>query len=116
MSRNSEYDTGLKVIETELLKEEEGKLKLNPNARIAMVHVKMDDQELFEEIKKESGGKFENFQGVIKIPKNMERRIISRFHDNAKEGHQGLARTMEKIQNDFYIPGNKKNQEIHQRV
>ena len=70
-----------------------------------MVQVKINDQELFEEIKKESGGKFESFQGIIKIPKSMEKRIISRYHDDVKEGHQGLARTMEKIQRDFYIPG-----------
>ena len=48
LSRNPMYDTGLKIIETELLKEEEGRLKLNPNARIAMVQVKINDQELFE--------------------------------------------------------------------
>ena len=35
----------------------------------------------------------------------MEKKIISRYHDDVKEGHQGLARTMEKIQRDFYIPG-----------
>jgi Integrase zinc binding domain/Integrase core domain len=77
----------------------------NQQARIAAVQITDRDQELFEEIKKESGGKIESLQGMTKVPKNMEKKIISRFHDDAREGHQGLARTMEKIQRDFYIPG-----------
>jgi Integrase zinc binding domain/Integrase core domain len=46
---------------------------------------------------------------MVRVPKDMEKKIISRFHDDAREGHQGLARTMKKIQRDFYIPGLTRN-------
>jgi Integrase zinc binding domain/Chromo (CHRromatin Organisation MOdifier) domain len=35
----------------------------------------------------------------------MEKKIILRYHDNVREGHQGVARTMEKIQRSYYFPG-----------
>jgi Integrase zinc binding domain len=41
--------------------------------------------------------------GLIVIPKSMEEKMIRRYHDDTREGHPGLARTMEKIQRNFYI-------------
>ena len=77
---------------------------MNQQARIAVVQVEDKDKELLEEIEKENEGQ-EKVNGLIKIPKKMEKKIIERFHDDAREGHQGLARTMEKIQRNFYFPG-----------
>lgn len=70
-----QYDTELKVIETELLKEKEGRLILNQQARIAAVQVTDEDKKLPEEIKRENRGQ-EKVNGLIKIPKSLEKRIL----------------------------------------
>ena len=106
LSRNPDYDTGLKIVETKILKEENGKLLLNQQARIAIVQVSCEDQKLLEEIEKKAGdGRMEKFNGLIKVPKSMESQILKRYHDDIREGHPGLARMMEKVQRNFYIPG-----------
>jgi hypothetical protein len=52
---------------------------------------------------KEDG--FKRFNGLIFIPKKKEKAVIERFHDDVREGHPGVSRTMEKIQRDHYFPG-----------
>ena len=52
------------------------------------------------------------FNGLIFIP--MERKVIERNHDDIREGHPGIARTMEKIQRSYYFPGMfRKVKKIH---
>ena len=100
LSRNPDYDTGLKTVE---LKEENGKLLLNQQARIAIMQVSCEDQRLLEETEKKAGdGRMEKFNGLIKVPKSMENQILKRYHDYIREGHPGLARIMEKVQRNFY--------------
>ena len=36
------------------------------------------------------------FNGLTFVPKKVESMVITRFHDDIREGHPGIARTMEK--------------------
>jgi integrase-like protein len=75
------------------------------------------DEDIMNEVKKETEKHqdgfdielhedgFKRFQGLIFIPKKMEEKIIERIHDDPREGHQGEARTLEKIQRYLYFPG-----------
>ena len=114
LSRNPDYDTGLKIVETKILKEENGKLLLNQQARIAIVQVSCEDQKLLEEIEKKAGdGRMEKFNGLIKVPKSMESQILKRYHDDIREGHPGLARMMEKVQKFLYTRSYEKSEKLY---
>ena len=39
------------------------------------------------------------------VPKDWEKKVIERYHDDIREGHPGEARTAEKIQRTYYFPG-----------
>jgi hypothetical protein len=118
LSRRPDYrDPESNHQKTELLIEENGRLKLNRNMKMNMVTTLREDQELINEIKEEmrdNQGRpelqtdengYKRFKGMIFVPKNKEREVMKRYHDDIREGHPGIARTMEKIQRTFYFPG-----------
>src|SRR4029077_11891529 len=45
------------------------------------------------------------FQGAVIVPEKMERKVIQEHHDGPLKGHAGEARTVERIQRNFYFPG-----------
>jgi hypothetical protein len=102
---------------TQMLKEEEGNLVLNPKIQLKMISMSMEEKELLKEIREETRRSKERpemeedeegikrFRGMIFVPKKMEERTIQRYHDNIQEGHPGIARTIEKLQRQFYFPG-----------
>ena len=79
--------------------------------------VKNTDHELMKAIKRETATSQDRseieidedgtkkFNGLVYAPKTMEKAVIERFHDDLREGHPGIARTMEKIQRSYYFPG-----------
>jgi Integrase zinc binding domain len=48
---------------------------------------------------------YRRFQGLMLVPKELEQELIARYHDDIREGHPGEARTVEKIQRNYYFPG-----------
>jgi RNase H-like domain found in reverse transcriptase/Integrase zinc binding domain/Chromo (CHRromatin Organisation MOdifier) domain len=115
LSRRPDYQENTGATEaTNLLKEDNGKLIIN---KIMMVSTHINDEGLKERIKtsmKEHHQKdtlFEDnegylrFNGMIFVPKNMEEETIRKHHDGNEHGHTGIARTMEKIQREYYFPG-----------
>jgi hypothetical protein len=100
-----------------MLKEEKGRLILNPKIQLKMISMDTEEEELVKEIGKETKKSKERpeieedeegikrFKGMIFVPKKMEERTIRRYHDNIQEGHPGIARTIEKLQRQFYFPG-----------
>lgn len=90
---------------------------MNKKAKLNMVSFKNEDDEILNEIKEETAKNeerqeieineegFKKFNGLTFIPKKKERLIIERFHDDIREGHPGISRTMEKIQRNLYFPG-----------
>jgi hypothetical protein len=101
---------------TQMLVEKDGALIINRQMKLSMISLNFEDKELIKEIKEatqkservdietEEDG-FRRFNGLIFIPKEMEEKLIQRHHDEAREGHPGIARTMEKIQRGYYFPG-----------
>ena len=82
-----------------------------------MVNIESEDRELNEkfeeqtetderypEIQKDEDG-HKRFKGLIIVPKLLEQEIIQRYHTDIREGHPGEARTVEKIERNFYFPG-----------
>jgi Integrase zinc binding domain len=69
------------MVETKILKEENEKLLLNQQARIAIMQVSCEDQRM------------EKFNGLIKVPKSMENQILKWYHDDIR------------VQRNVYIPG-----------
>ena len=107
----------MKERKSQILIEKEGKLMLNKEMKINMVKYKDEDEKLMEEVKEETRKDkerkeleieqdgFKRFNGLIFIPRSMEGKIIERYHDDVREGHQGETRTAEKIQRYLYFPG-----------
>jgi hypothetical protein len=116
LSRNPDYEKEEKTKRSfQMLEEKEGNLILNREVKIKMITFKDEDNCLVEDIKKETKKEkndtaieedgFRRFQGLIKIPRSMEERVISRYHDDPREGHQGETKTLEKIQRNLYFSG-----------
>ena len=57
-----------------------------------------------EEIPTEADG-YKRFNGLIFVPKQIEEEVVRRHHNDEREGHPGIARTMEKLQRNYYFPG-----------
>jgi RNase H-like domain found in reverse transcriptase/Reverse transcriptase (RNA-dependent DNA polymerase)/Integrase zinc binding domain/Chromo (CHRromatin Organisation MOdifier) domain len=102
---------------TQILKDVDGKLIINKELQLRMVNIERKDQELEEEIKRKSKNPnnrpeikvdsdgFKRFQGLVLIPKELEEKVMRRYHDDIREGHPGEARMVEKIQRNYYFPG-----------
>lgn len=101
----------------QMLIEEDGMLVINKQMKISISMKGEADEELLKEIRKatkETSTRteldidkegYKRFNGLIFVPKSMEEQIIKRNHDDIREGHPGIARTMEKLQRSFYFPG-----------
>jgi transposase InsO family protein len=100
----------------QIFKEKENKLIMNKDRQIKMISLETNDG-IDEEIKKhtkndnrypeaeiQSDG-YRRFHGLIIVPTKVERDLIKRYHDDIREGHPGEARTVEKIQRNYYFPG-----------
>jgi hypothetical protein len=85
-----------------MLIEKDGSLSINRHVRLKMVHIENVDATLNEEIKEateknterkdleidEDG--YKRFKGLIYVPKEKEKAVMERFHENILEGHQGM--------------------------
>ena len=115
LSRRPDYQESIEEAERgSLLREENGKLKIN---KAMMVSTQMDDSEIKNEIKesmeryqgrdglsKDSEG-YQRFNGMIFVPREIEEKVIEKHHDGNEHGHPGIARTMETIQREYYFAG-----------
>jgi transposase InsO family protein len=117
LSRRPDYREA-KMIDrtTQVFKEKDGQLVMNKEIQLRMVTVEQSDEidkkikevtdadDRHPEIQKGVDG-FKRFRGLILVPKELEREVITRYHDDIREGHPGEARTVEKIQRNYYFPG-----------
>jgi hypothetical protein len=116
LSRRADYREGEKdSVHEPMLIEEKGTLIINPKMKSKMITLEKD--EILTAIKEETKKQKERteieineeglkeFNGMIFVPKATEQIVMKRYHDDIREGHPGIARTMEKIQRTYYFPG-----------
>jgi RNase H-like domain found in reverse transcriptase/Reverse transcriptase (RNA-dependent DNA polymerase)/Integrase zinc binding domain/Chromo (CHRromatin Organisation MOdifier) domain len=116
LSRRPDHREKRESEKTQLLIEEEGALIVNPQCKIGLIRFENTDQDLMTDIKEkakkcertdlqENGQGFKTFKGLIYVAKDSEQKLLQRFHNDIREGHPGVDRTVEKIQREFYFPG-----------
>ena len=119
LSRRPDYKEGETANRTTQIFKgtERGLILINKNIKLNMVIFKNEDNETKEEIKqimretnpypdiKEEDDGFKRLNGLIIVPREMETKMLERHHDDPRAGHQGLTRTIEKLQRNFYFPG-----------
>jgi hypothetical protein len=117
LSRRPDYRDAKQVDRTsQIFKETDKGLIMNKDIQLRMVTIEQSDEidekikrltnsdTRYPELKKAIDG-YKRFQGLILVPKELEQEIIARYHDDIREGHPGEARTVEKIQRNYYFPG-----------
>ena len=117
LSRRPDYQDAKQVDRTtQIFKETNEGLIMNKNIQLRMVTIEQSDEidrkikeltdkdERYPELRKGDDG-YKRFQGLILVPKELEQELIARYHDDIREGHPGEARTVEKIQRNYYLPG-----------
>jgi len=117
LSRRPDYEEAKKIDRSkQIFKEEKEKLILNKELKVGMIHINTQDSinemirretkedERYPEIPVNNDG-YRRFNGLILVPKALEQEVIKRYHDDIREGHPGEARTVEKIQRNYYFPG-----------
>ena len=110
LSRRPDYrEENKEERKMEMLIEKDGKLTLNRRMKMKMVTNYHEDQSLLNKIKEETETSqerpelqvetdgFKRFKGMIFVPREAEHETMKRHHDDIREGHQGIARTVEKI-------------------
>jgi RNase H-like domain found in reverse transcriptase/Reverse transcriptase (RNA-dependent DNA polymerase)/Integrase zinc binding domain/Chromo (CHRromatin Organisation MOdifier) domain/Integrase core domain len=102
--------------EMQMFRENEDGWTLNRELKINMITItengdivkrirEATDNDLrYPEAEKGADG-LKRMNGLVIVPKELETEIIQRYHDDIREGHPGEARTVEKIQRNFYFPG-----------
>jgi len=116
LSRRTDYREGNIERKTQVLIEKDGALFINRQAKLKMITLTSDEKEINDEIKKEmlketkrdleiGQDGMAKFKGMTFVPRKVEERIIERYHKDVREGHPGIARTMEKLQRNYYFPG-----------
>jgi len=118
LSRRADYRDNTNINEEAgpILTQDGEALIINKKMRSQMVTFASQDRQLRTEIREatkqcterrelEEHDGLKIFNGMVFIPKNMEAKVIERFHDDIREGHPGISRTMEKIQREYYFPG-----------
>ena len=117
LSRRPDYQEARQINRTtQIFKENKDKLIMNKDIQLRMITIEQSDeidkkiQELTDtdnrhpELQKGEDG-FKRFKGLILVPREIEQQLIARYHDDIREGHPGEARTVEKIQRNYYFPG-----------
>ena len=117
LSRRPDYQDAKKVDRTtQIFKETENGIIMNKDIQLKMVTIEQND-EIDKKIKEATkndnrypdseieGDGFRRFKGLILVPRELEHDIIMRYHEDIREGHPGEARTIEKIQRNYYFPG-----------
>jgi RNase H-like domain found in reverse transcriptase len=116
LSRRADYREGMTTRRTEVLIEDNGALVINKHMKLNMITLTEDEKELGKEIKEETKRSderveliieedgYKRFNGLIFVPKKMENKLIKRLHDDVREGHPGVARTMEKTTEKLLFP------------
>jgi transposase InsO family protein len=141
LSRRPDYEEAKEVDRSlQMFKEKEEGLVLNKELKVGMINIDTQDNinEEIQKATKEDGrypeipvddDGYRRFNGLILVPKTMEEAVMKRYHDDVREGHPGEARTVEKIQRNYYFPGTtrkvrkyihvcddcQRNKPIHQR-
>ena len=118
LSRRPDYkDDSTVERKSQMLIETEKGLTINKEMKLSTI-LFQDDKEgtnerikeeiekgdLFPEHEKDEKG-LKRFKQLILVPRTVEKEIFAKHHEDPKEGHQGIARTIEKIQRNYYIPG-----------
>ena len=117
LSRRPDYRDAKQVDRTsQVFKETDKGLIMNKDIQLRMVTIEQSDEidekikrltdsdARYPELKKGIDG-YKRFQGLVLVPKELEQEVITRYHDDIREGHPGEARTVEKIQRNYYFPG-----------
>ena len=111
LSRRPDYkDDSMAERKGQMLIETEGGLTINKEMKLSTISFQDDREGINQRIKKEVEEKklfseyeedeegLRRFKKPILVPKSIEKEILSKHHDDPKEGHQGIARTIEKVQ------------------
>jgi hypothetical protein len=111
LSRRPDYkDDSMAERKGQMLIETEGGLTINKEMKLSTISFQDDREGINQRIKKEVEEKklfseyeedeegLRRFKKLILVPKSIEKEILSKHHDDPKEGHQGIARTIEKVQ------------------
>jgi hypothetical protein len=117
LSRRPDHKEGTQAErKMQMFKENENGWTFNHEAKLSMVTIEKDDG-IIKDIRKITDNDLrypeaikgtdglKRFNGLIIVPKELEMKVIQRHHDDIREGHPGEARTVEKIQRNFYFPG-----------
>jgi transposase InsO family protein len=118
LSRRPDYKEENIIDRTnKIFEETERGLVINKNVQLKMVTMTNDNEELDNKIREETrrderypekeieADGFKRFNGLVIVPKKLETDIMQRYHTDIREGHPGEARTIEKIQRNYYFPG-----------
>ena len=98
----------------QFLKETDRGPEINKDIHLGMISSENEDNEISKEIckameKDERRLKCKKkdylFEGMIMAPKDWEKEVMERYHNDIREGHPGEARTAEKVQRTYYFPG-----------
>jgi transposase InsO family protein len=117
LSRRPDYEEAKQVDRNQqIFTEKEEKLVLNKELKVGMINIETKDglsKKIKEETEKDDrypelrtgNDGYKRFNGLTLVPRTLEQEVIRRYHDDIREGHQGEARTVEKIQRNYYFPG-----------
>lgn len=124
LSRRPDYAIGLEQPKTNILREDEDGIRYNTQAVLATTitikeekfHAKMakatrEDKVLSTALTNQEANKVKElavWKGSILVPTTMIKEVIQMHHDPPAEGHQGIERTIEKIQRQYYFPQMRK--------
>lgn len=129
LSRRKDYAGGHTERPRAILKEKDDGLSYN-HELLATISV-VEDTELEQRIKdaygtdecasrvlKEPTNEFMvdfqgllRFKGLVYIPSGIRKQFVREQHSLPAHGHQGIARTFERLSNDYYFPGMRKHVE-----
>ena len=126
LSRRPDYREGIEEKKTAMLMEDKGALIINRQMKSKMIRMEVDDENVYEEIKNETRKNeereeltidedgFKRFNGLVFVPKKLETTIIRQSHDDIRNGHPGIARTVEKDTERILFPRSiPKSPKIH---
>ena len=124
LSRRQDYAIGLEQPKTNILIEDKDGIRYNNKAVLAaaitvnetgfhqrMMQATQKDKTLVTALANKEATRQNGlavWNGSILVPQTMITEIIKEHHDPPLQGHQGIDRTMEKIQRQYYFPNMRK--------